>query len=908
MSHADLVGRSEESRALRALLTRARNGLSGSIVLRGDPGIGKTALLDSVTAALADIDVIRSDGFEAELTMPYAALQRVGRPLLGHLGALPERQRQALAVAWGADGPAPDRYLVGLGMLGLFAAAGNVRPVVCVIDDAHWVDSESRDVLAFVARRLQAESTVLLFAARDSPDADTQWAGIPELRIEGLVTHAAIELLSTSAAGTVDPYVATQIAMATGGNPLALTDLARDLTIGQLSQLSLSADPVPIGSQLEAHYLRLVWQLSEPGQEWLLLAAAEQTGNPELINGAASALGIPPGCGADAERAGLIRKSDAITFRHPLVRSAVYGATPGSQRRRAHAALASEARRLGLDAVEVWHAAQATPDADPDVADRLEAVAEKAARRGGLASQARLLARAAQHTPAGRLRNGRLLSAAEAAGAVGAAYLSQELLGRINLDQLNPVQRGRLITARTEQAIFLADPEPIMASAATMLQAVEQFHGVAPELERRALVRAFECAFVADLLMHGTTLEELGARLDAGADGLDHQEALVLRGLAAHTRLPYAEAAPALRATLDVFDELDDDALSQFGFVGVTLTTALFDERAGRNYLDRLARIAGDAGALRALDTVLWIRSLFELDHGDPAAGGRYVKQVRELRRAIGYEAENVVNVAHLAWTGTPVADLELIADAVKAMGFGGVYRSAVTALGIRDIAECRYQQAFARLKPMIEQSMLQVTYIRLADFVEAAVRSEHRTEAEETATELTAMAAESRTPWIRGLDERCRALLATKDTAEGHYLRAIELLSGADVPADLGRAHLLYGEWLRRLRRRRDAREQLQLAIDIFDRIEAPAFGERARTELSATGAKIRDRRVVSGVELSPQETAVAQMAAAGKTNAEIGTALFISANTVDYHLRKVFAKLGISSRRQLSDHFDQS
>ncbi len=651
----DLVGRAEELRTLRALLTRARNGLAGAMVLRGDPGIGKTALLSHATSNLTDTHVISVSGFQAELSMPYAALQRVGMPLRHHLDALPDRQRQALDVAWGVtEGPAPDRFLVGLGMLGLFAEAGSTRPVVCVVDDAQWVDSESRDVLAFAARRLQAESTVVLFASRDNAESDVQLAGIRSLPLAGLDALSAVQLMATSAVRDIDPFVATRIAEATGGNPLALIDLARDLSIQQMGQLALPSDPVPIGAQLEAHYLRQVQQMPATVQKWLLLAAAEQTGNPGLIANAAAALGVPADAGIDAERAGLVRRDDAITFRHPLVRSAVYGAAPGAERRGVHAALATEAGRLGLSVVEAWHAAEAATGTDPAVADRLEAVAEEAARRGGFASQARLLARAAHHTPAGQHRNGRLLSAAEAAGVAGAAQLSRELLDRIDPDGLDTVQRGRLIAARTDVAIFLADPAPIMASAADMLSAAEHFCGAAADLERRALIRAFECMFIADLLAQGTTLSELGARLATAAETQGERYAPILRGLSAHMLLPYQDAVPAIRTALDVLFGLDDGEIADFGFTGVVLTTALFDEQAGREYLDRLADIARDAGALRTVDTVLWVRSLFELDHGNPAEAGRYIKQVRELRQAIGYPSEHVVNVAHLAWTGTP--------------------------------------------------------------------------------------------------------------------------------------------------------------------------------------------------------------------------------------------------------------
>ncbi|KAA0112478.1 LuxR family transcriptional regulator [Mycolicibacterium sp. P9-22] len=909
MSHAALVGRADESRALRALLTRARNGLSESIVLCGDPGIGKTALLDSVTAGLTDFGVIRCDGFEAELAMPYAALHRVGRPLLDHLAALPERQQQALAVAWGADGPPPDRYLVGLGILGLFAAAGSVRPLVCVIDDAQWLDAESRDVLAFVARRLQAESTVLLFAARDSPDTDTQLAGIPVLQIGGLDVTSAVRLLTASAPEVVDPHAARQIADATGGNPLALIDLARELSTRRLSEFSVSAGPVPISRQLEQHYLRRVRDMPTDVQTWLLVAAAEPAGHTDLIAAAAADLGLPDGCGAMAERAGLVRSDATVVFRHPLVRSAVYGAAAGEPRRRVESALARQAERLQLTELAAWHAAEATLSTDTAVADRLEAVAETAGRRGGLASQANLLARAADLTPRGNQRNVRLLAAAEIASDVGAAQFSGQLLERLDETYLDGVQRGRIIMLRSALAMFTADSVGTVHAPFDLLRAAEQFRqSAAPDREQRALLRAFELSLATEHLMQGTTLAEIGRRLADGAATAQGPSRALLAALSAHILAPYPDAAPLMRAALDGLFALDDTELPRYGFSGIALAVALFDSAAGVAYLSRLARIASDSGALRDLDAVLWVRTLFEIGRGDPAASGAHIEQVREIRRAIGYDAENVINVSHLIWTGLPRGDAEMIAAATRAMGFGGVEHAAKAALATRDIADGRYAEAYEQLRDMLATPFLQPSYLQLPDFVEAAARSGRRAEAARTAAQLTTMAAASGTAWLQGLDHRCRALLATDPDAEDHFLRCIELLDTADVPADLGRAHLLYGEWLRRMRRRRLAREQLQCAIDIFERIEAPAFGERARAEMSATGAKVRTRHVVSGVELSSQEAAVAQMAAAGKTNAEIGTALFISANTVDYHLRKVFGKLAISSRRQLSEHFRQS
>lgn len=903
-----LVGRAAELHALKSLVTAARNGVSGAAVVTGEPGIGKSALLDAAVEAQQGIRLVRSDGYEAEAAIPYAALQRVGLALGAHLDALPHRQRQALLVALAAeDGPAPDRFLVGLAMLALFAEASRETPVVCVVDDAHWLDSESQAVLAFVARRVQAEAVVLLFATRDNDDVGMRFAGIRTIGLTGLDTTSSMSLLQRATMHLIDPPVAARIADATAGNPLALIDLANDLSIRQLTDLSLSAGPVPIGRYLEAHYLRLVRETSGEVQAWLQLAAAESSGHPLVIANAAKRLELSVDAAADAARAGLVVAEDVVSFRHPLVRSAVYAATPGRKRRRAHSALAHEARLLGLVELEAWHSAQATLGPDPEVAQRLEDVADRAARRGGLVSMASLLVRAAELTPPGRERNGRLLAAAEAATDAGAAHLATGLLDRVDPEDLDDVGRGRMIFTRAELAVFVADPAEVLHSTANMMRAADYFHGHEPAREQKALMRAFELVLVAQQYSD-TPLPELGRRLQAGAEVRDGPDAVVLRALGAHILLPYADAVPLMREAVAVLSALEDAALPGFGFVGFVFTTALFDECGSLEYLGRLAGYARDVGDLRFLDTVLWLRSAFEINRGDPAAAARFVDEVREVRRAIGHDAENVVNAAYLAWTDTPAEHIEAIADITGAMGFGGAQSIAFAGLAIREIAEGRYLRAHDRLAPMVAQPFLQVTYHQLADFVEAAARSGHAAAADEVAARLAMMRRHNPSRWLAGLDHRSAALVAADGDAEAHYRAAVDIFADTAVPAELGRAHLVYGEWLRRVKRRREAKEQLRSAIDLFDRIEAPAFARRARTELAAIGESVSDREVVGGVEMSPREAAVARLAGVGQTNAEIAAALFISTNTVDYHLRKVFQKLGVSSRRQLRERFGRA
>lgn len=464
-----------------------------------------------------------------------------------------------------------------------------------------------------------------------------------------------------------------------------------------------------------------------------------------------------------------------------------------------------------------------------------------------------------------------------------------------------------MLTLQAMLALFVADRDGIVGGAATMLRVADLFHGRAPELEQRALLRAFDLQLMAEWAATGVTLPELGRRLAAGIDVADGPMSTQLRSLAAHILQPYDEAVPVMREAVATIRDRDDAQLLDLGSVGVALTMALWEERVCVELLERTLAAARDAGALRVVDSTLWLLGLLELVRGDPAASGRYIEQVRELRRAIGYDAEQVVNASYLAWTGAPTEVVEQVAEGVLATGFAGAWTIAMTGLGIREIADGHYRDAFERFGPLVARNFLQVTYQQLPDFVEAGVRSGKPEAVRDSAARLAEFAAVSGTPWVRGVAARSDALLADDADAEPRYLEAIGHLERATAPSDLGRAHLVYGEWLRRMKRRREAREQLRRALGIFTRVEAPAFAARARRELEATGEHVPQHTAGdSGVDaLTPQETTIARMAAEGRTNPEIAATLFISVNTVDYHLRKVFRKLGVTSRRQLADRF---
>ncbi len=902
MNQTALLGRSAEQQSLRTLVGRARNGHGGALLVVGEAGIGKTALLHATLLETPGVQVLRADGFEAESTIPFAGLQRLMTPLRGHFSSLPTCQQSALRVAAGvAHGPPPDGFLLGLGVLGLLAAAADVEPVVCAVDDAHLLDLESLAVLAFVARRIEAESAAVVFAGRDELSVEAETAGVPCLHLVGLDPEPAAQLLMSSLAGPIDLPAAEQIVAATGGNPLALIDLASDLTARQLTESSFADEPVPVGRRLEAFYLRRLHHLAPDVQRWLLIAAADSTGNLDLIGAAAHDLGVRGNPVDVAEAAELVEAGSTVRFRHPLVRSAVYNSAQGPQRRRVHRALSTAALSLGLVEVEAWHAAKATLGTDPAVADRLERVADLAGCRGGLSSRATVLAQSSALTPHGAQKYARLVAAAEAALASGAAQLAKNLLDDVDEDILDPISRGRLITARARLMIFLADPA-LTTAGASMLAAAESFHGHDSTLEQRALIKAFEYTLPAERKARGATLTELGGRMRSGADLQDGVAATLLRALSAYVLLPYAQAVPQMRAAVEAIGQMNAVELLEYGAVGVALTSALWDATACRDCVERTAEAARSTGSLQLLDTTWWLLSLAELTGGTPERARRYIDQVAELRRAIGFEGEHVINAALLAWSGAPVPHVESIAGDAGAMGLGGVKASADRALAVRDLTEGRYADAYRRLRPLIDDPFLQVTPHGLPDFVEAACRCGHPEEAVVHVTSLEELASANGSPWSLGAAQRSRALLA--QDAEDHFRAGVETLEPTGLDIELARTHLLYGEWLRRVKRRREARDHLRRALELFEAGRAPGFAQRARNELRAIGDHAPAPGSPGPLDLTAQELSVAQLAASGSTNAEIGTVMFLSANTVDYHLRKVFQKLGISSRRQLADH----
>ncbi|XVU24380.1 AAA family ATPase [Actinoplanes sp. CA-054009] len=902
-----LFGREAECAILGELVADAGRGRSAVLVLRGEAGVGKTSLLRF--AERLSPGALGVGGVEAEAGFPYAALHRLLIPLLPLRGALPAGQRAALEVACGlSDGEPADLHLVSLAALTLLARESRL----CVVDDAQWLDSESLRALAFVGRRLHAEGVVLLLGWRDEGVAPP--AGLPVLELGGLPVEAAVALLAENAGGPLDPGLAAEIARATGGNPLALTDLARELTAGQLRGTSPLPGPVPIGSRLEAHYSALVRGYSEATRTWLLVAATGAGEPGERVAAAAMSLGVSAVDAEPAESDGLVTGAPPVAFRHPLMRSAVYGDAPPPLRRAVHAALAVAAD--GPDEVDrrAWHLAAAAPGPDEAVAAALERSADRAGARGGHAARADFLARAAELTDDPVAHAVRRTGAAEAALAAGAPARAMRLL-----DGIVPPVRGApsarmgarwlgvALMVRANAAASAGVLHANRSASAVCLEAAEAFGEAWPEQARAAVLSAIEHEIAVEDLTEGTTAARIAAvaRRQAG----DSAAGVLMAAYAAVIEGDLVSAAPALRRAVAAMTDpgLPERELLRHIVVAVSVSTLLWDDRQRQLILDRATTAAHRAGALQALDLVCFMAAMSDATMGRLNDADRHEAAGLRLRRAIGITAEREQVWSHpelAVWRIGPNDPVPVRPEAFEGLGLGAMRSLTAHGLAIRDIACGDYATATGRLLPLVELGR-PGRYARvLPDLVESALRTGDRRTARLAYDDLRRAAEASGTDWAIGLTYRCGALLATDEAADSLYRRAIERLGGSLALGDQARAHLLYGEWLRRRRRRREARERLGAASAMFESVRAVAFTHRAERELNALGGGVRNvvqEERVTG--LTSQEAAVARLARNGGTNAEIAAHLFLSANTVDYHLRKIYRKLGVSSRRQLRE-----
>jgi DNA-binding CsgD family transcriptional regulator len=891
------------------VVAATRQGHSGGLVLRGEAGIGKTALLDDLATAAQDLQVIRLDGVESESDLPFAGLHRLLRPFLQRSDDLPPSQREALSVACGlSDGPPADRFLVGLATLSLLAEVAVDGPLLCLVDDFQWIDPETGNALAFVARRLLAEGIGVVFAVRTGGHAALD--GLPALDVPGLAHRDALDLLHAVVAEPLDARVADHIVTATDGNPLALTDLAGELSAAQLVGGSLLPEPLPVGSHLESHYLHRVRALPKSTQSWLLLAAAEPTGEIGYIADAAIAMGINAGAPGPAEAERLVHLQPDVVFRHSLVRSAIYGGAAGEDRRRAHRALAAATTRRGDMDRRAWHLAAATIGPNEEVAAELERSAERATRRGGYAARVSFLARAAELTPDESMRAARTVAAAGAALDAGAPLRALALLDAIAPESLDEFARGQALMIRSTARVWLGEPDAQAGVAADCLAAAASFQERATELARDALGQAFQHVISSEHLIRGTDARAVADAVRANRDGAGPSSVadLVLTSLAALVIDGYQAAVPQLRrAVRSLLDPSTTHAevLASF-LLGVTSCRILLDDASLDALLRRVDGVARGAGMLRLLDVILYCRMLDEAELGRLSAADATVMELHQLRSGLGSTPDQweIYRCAELVgWRAEEYARDELgrSLEAADRLAHGAVASLARTALIQLELGYGNYATAVKLARQVLETDALPTHTRLLPELVEAAARSGDRPQAQAAMRTLAARAAATATPWALGLQARSSALLADPDRAEPLYQKAIDHLTMTRAQGDLARAHLLYGEWLRRRKRRREARDQLRTALAMLEAMQAAAFVERTRKELAATGEHARTRTVDTATQLTPQESTIATLASAGATNPEIAARLFLSANTVDYHLRKVYRKVGVTSRRQL-------
>ncbi len=873
-------------------------------MIRGEAGIGKTALLRYAAREASGLRTVEVDGVQAEMELPFAGIQRLCAPMLDGLEALRIPQRSALEVALGvAAGAAPDKFLVAVAVLNLLSATADVRPLLCLVDDAQWLDAASIQALGFVARRLVAEPVAMVFAMRE-PVTMRALDGLPNLSLEGLDGPDARALLARAVPGRLDERVGDRIVAESGGNPLALVELSQSMTASERSGGFARPAAGDLPSRLEARYADRVTGLPDATQRLILLAAADPVGDAPLLWRAAERLSTDPSALAPARAAGLLEIDDRVRFHHPLVRSAVYGAASPAERRRAHDALAEASDPELAPDRRAWHRALAAPGPDEAVAAELERAAGRAHARGGMAAAAALLERAAALTPDTALQAARELAAAEASFQAGELDATQRLLATATSGPLDGFQRARAALLRGHAAAISAygnEAPPLLLDAARQLEPFDV------ALARRAYLTAWSAAITAHHLGGADVLLEISRAvrdlppLPAEPDPLD----LVLEGLALLITDGHAVAMPVLkRAAAKALQVPVEDVLRWGWFVG-GVRSATWDEDAIAVY-ERQARLVREAGALAELPIHLQALALELTWRGDLSGARALIAESESISDSVGNQVPPFTLLRVLALEGREAEASALIEAVIRegtARGQGIAVMDAHWAAAVLYNGLGQHDKAASAAGEVAANGILPfLSSWALFELVEAAVRIGDTKLARDALDRLAEATQPAGTDFALGIEARSRALVADGDTAEASYREAIARLGSTPHRPELARARLVYGEWLRRERRPREAREQLRAAEEMFADFGMEAFAGRARDELLAAGARVRRRALEEREELSPQEEQIARLARDGLTNADIGGRLFLSPRTVEWHLHTVFAKLEIKSRHDLA------
>jgi DNA-binding CsgD family transcriptional regulator/tetratricopeptide (TPR) repeat protein len=874
------------------------------LVLGGDAGIGKTALLEYAIASASDMRVLRAVGVEAEMELAFSALHQLCAPLVDRLDGLPGPQRDALATTFGLSaGAVPDRFFVGLAVLGLLSEAAEVRPLLCVIDDAQWLDRASGQALAFVARRMLAEPVVMLFAAREPSEL---LAGLPEVVLEGLGDTDARALLASVIPGRLDERIADELLAETRGNPLALLELPRGLSPAQLAGGFGLPAALSLSGRMEESFRRRLEALPDDSQGLLLVAAAEPTGDPTLLWRAAERLGITGAALQPAESDGLIDVDNRVRFRHPLVRSSVYRAATPQQRREVHRALA-EATDAQVDPDRrAWHLAEAASGPDEDTATELESSAGRAQGRGGLGAAAAFLERAVALTPEPSLRAERALAAAQAKFEAGAIDDAVRLLAVAEAGAVNDGWRARVDLLRAQIAFASRRGSD---APSLLLRAARELEPVDPGLARATYLEALYSTLFVGRLARGVGVLEVSEAALAGPPPPQplRPPDLLLHGLAIRFTEGYAAGAPILKEALGAFrrEKVLPAREGRWLLPACWAAADLWDDDTWRLLTARELERVRQTGALTAMGLVLGADSYVHAVSGDLAAAESLLDEALTATEVTGIASWPYARLWVAALRGQQAELSEMIESAAseavaRGTGFTLAITEHVSAVLYNGLG--RYDAALATVRCAGERpDEIGSPTWAVAELIEAAVRREDHALANRALERLAVTTRASGTEFALGIEARSRALVSDGDAAESLYREAIERLQRTRLGVDLARAHLIYGEWLRRERRRVGAREQLGTAFEMFTAMGVDAFGGRAERELLATGERVRKRSVETREDLTAQEAQVARLARDGLSNVEIGARMFISQHTVAYHLRKVFTKLDITSRNQL-------
>jgi DNA-binding CsgD family transcriptional regulator len=908
VGRAGLRGRASECALLDDFVSAVRRGEGRSLVLRGEAGIGKTALLDYLIASASELTVVRAAGVESDMELAYASLHQLCGPLLDQLETLPGPQRQAMEIVFGLSaGGAPDRFLVGVAVLSLVSHAADQRPLLCVVDDAQWLDQTSALTLAFVARRLLAEPVGIVFAAREPGE---ELRHMPDLEIHGVRNGDARALLSSAVRFKLDERVRDQIIAETRGNPLALLELPRGLTAAQLAGGFglLSAQTLP--GRIEESFVRRLDALTDDVRRLLLIAAAEPIGDPQLLWSAAEQLGIGREAATTAEADGLLVVRERVTFRHPLVRSAVYGSAAIEDRRAVHSALAEATDREADPDRRAWHLAAAAAGPNEEVASELERSAGRAQARGGLAAAAAFLQRALTLTQDRARRADRALAAAQASVLAGEFEAALRLVATAEAGPLDAFQRARVDLLRGHVAFtsgLAGDAPQLLLNAARRLEAFDL------DTARETYLAAYGAAGMAgSSAARDLFLEICRAALELPPHPGDPRPIdLLLDGLARVITDGHAAAAMTLQRAAATLTGIRIDEVLRWGWMAPMASTLVWDFEALDAISARQLQLIREGGALAALPFHLAQLGLSRPWLGDFAGTEVLIAEAESAAAATGSPIAPYTALRLRAMQGregeAAGAIAGALAQAAEGQGMAANFANWAAAILYNGLA--RYDDAAVAARHATSDVLFPIPAIwALPELVEAAARAGDTQLAGEAFEQLAATTQPCGTDSALGIEARCRALLSDGTAAEELHREAIDRLSRTRLRPELARAHLLYGEWLRRENRRVDAREQLRTAHEMLVAIGMEAFAERAQKELEVSGAKVRRRAVQTRNDLTAQERQIARLALEGLSNPEIGARLFLSPRTVEWHLRNVFAKLGIRSRRDLPDALARS